>query len=160
MSRKPAFSSASAAFCTSGVSCRAWFTWVWSASCVPRSKAFFASRVSPSSDLRLEEVLRQPHEALRGQPDVPDVLDVQQLRDEALERLDGQVGHVAAGDDHVADARGAAEVVEDLLVALRLRSAKRCFSTCGTSLPTRSMRVQWPQYWGQVESISASTLVG
>ena len=33
-------------------------------------------------------------------------------------------------------------------------------STWGTSLPTRSIRVQCPQYWGQVDSSSASTLVG
>ena len=36
----------------------------------------------------------------------------------------GQVGHVAARDDHVADRRGPAEVVEDLLVALGLRKGE------------------------------------
>ena len=30
----------------------------------------------------------------------------------------------------------------------------------GVGFPTRSIRVQWPQYWGQVGSTSASTLVG
>jgi hypothetical protein len=30
----------------------------------------------------------------------------------------------------------------------------------GVELPTRSIRVQCPQYWGQVGSSSASTLVG
>ncbi len=39
-------------------------------------------------------------------------------------------------------------------------TTKRFLSTWGTSLPTRSMRVQWPQYCGQVDSTSASTLVG
>ena len=34
------------------------------------------------------------------------------------------------------------------------------FSITGVELPTRSMRVQWPQYCGQVGSSSASTLVG
>ena len=34
------------------------------------------------------------------------------------------------------------------------------FSIAGVELPTRSMRVQWPQYCGQVGSSSASTLVG
>ncbi len=34
------------------------------------------------------------------------------------------------------------------------------FSTVGVELPTRSMRVQWPQYCGHVGSSSASTLVG
>ncbi len=33
-------------------------------------------------------------------------------------------------------------------------------SICGVELPTRSMRVQWPQYCGQVDSSSASTFVG
>jgi hypothetical protein len=39
-------------------------------------------------------------------------------------------------------------------------SASLSFDTVGVELPTRSMRVQWPQYCGQVESSSASTLVG
>ncbi len=34
------------------------------------------------------------------------------------------------------------------------------FSITGVELPTRSMRVQCPQYCGQVGSSSASTLVG
>ena len=34
------------------------------------------------------------------------------------------------------------------------------FSMTGVELPTRSIRVQWPQYCGQVGSSSASTLVG
>ena len=33
-------------------------------------------------------------------------------------------------------------------------------SMTAVELPTRSMRVQWPQYCGQVGSSSASTLVG
>ncbi len=33
-------------------------------------------------------------------------------------------------------------------------------STLGVELPTRSMRVQCPQYCGQVVSSSASTFVG
>ncbi len=34
------------------------------------------------------------------------------------------------------------------------------FSMTGVELPTRSMRVQWPQYCGHVGRSSASTLVG
>ena len=68
-------------------------------------------------DVVLEEVLGEAHQALGGQADVADVVDVEQGRDELLEDPDGQVGHVAAGHDHVADAGGAAQVVEDLLVA-------------------------------------------
>ncbi len=35
-----------------------------------------------------------------------------------------------------------------------------CLSVVVVGLPTRSIRVQWPQYCGQVGRISASTLVG
>ena len=34
------------------------------------------------------------------------------------------------------------------------------FDTTGVEVPTRSIRVQCPQYWGQVDSSSANTLVG
>ena len=34
------------------------------------------------------------------------------------------------------------------------------FSITGVELPTRSIRVQWPQYCGQVGSSSARTFVG
>ena len=39
-------------------------------------------------------------------------------------------------------------------------TANLSFSMTGVELPTRSIRVQWPQYCGQVGSSSASTLVG
>ena len=111
-------------------------------------------------DVVLEEVLGQAHQPLGGQPDVADVLDVEQGRHELLQDPDGQVGHVAAGHDHVAHAGGAAQVVEDLLVAGRLLDLELVLGHLGVELPTRSMRVQWPQYWGQVGSSSARTLVG
>src|SRR5215471_2810065 len=39
-------------------------------------------------------------------------------------------------------------------------AANLCLVITGVGFPTRSIRVQWPQYWGQVGSTSASTLVG
>ena len=39
-------------------------------------------------------------------------------------------------------------------------SVSLSLSICGVELPTRSIRVQCPQYCGQVDSSSASTLVG
>ena len=65
-------------------------------------------------DLVLQPVLRQPHQRLGGQPDVADVLDLQQLGEELLEPGPGHVGDVAAGDHDVAHRRGAAQVVEHL----------------------------------------------
>ena len=53
-----------------------------------------------------------------------------------------------------------AQVVEHLLVAVLGLISNLYFATWGVELPTRSMRVQCPQYWGQVGSISASTFVG
>ena len=108
---------APAALATSGVSWLAWLTWVCRARSTPRAFALVASRSRPAQDLGLEEVLGQAHQALGGQADVADVVDVEQGRDELLQHPDRQVGHVAAGHDHVAHARGAAQVVEDLLVA-------------------------------------------
>lgn len=40
------------------------------------------------------------------------------------------------------------------------RSTKRYLVICGVEVPTRSIRVQCPQYCGQVLTSSASTLVG
>ncbi len=65
-------------------------------------------------DLVLEPVLRQPHQRLGGQPDVADVLDLEQLGEELLEPRPRHVGDVAAGDHHVAHAGVGAQVVEHL----------------------------------------------
>jgi hypothetical protein len=65
-------------------------------------------------------VLGQAHQSLRRDPDVADVLDVEQRHHEFLESLHRDVGHVAAGYDHVADLRCAPEVLEHLLPALVL----------------------------------------
>ena len=63
-------------------------------------------------DVGLQPVLRQADERLGGEPDVADVLDLQQPGEEVLEPGPGHVGDVAAGDHHVADLRGVAQVVE------------------------------------------------
>ena len=117
-SRKPKSKNVATALATSGVSWFAWLTCVWTAIETPRSRAFAPMRSMPRLHVRLQEVLRQPHQALRGQPDVADVLDVQQRQDELLEVLDRQVRHVAAGDDHVAHRRRPAQVLEHLAVAV------------------------------------------
>ena len=70
------------------------------------------------ADVVLQPVLRQAHQGLGGQPDVADVLDVEQPRDERLEVLERHVGDVAAGDDDVAHAGGAAQVVDHRVVAV------------------------------------------
>ena len=101
-SRKPSESSDRAARPSSGVTWLAWLTCVCIARPTPRSKAFLANRPKGLLDLRLQEVLREPHQALGGEPDVADVVDVEQRVDEGLERLDGQVGDVAAAHHHVA----------------------------------------------------------
>src|SRR4029450_4622975 len=73
--------------------------------------------VQAGQDGVLEEVLGQAHQALGGQADVADVVDVEQGRDELLQHPYGQVGHVAAGHDHVAAAGGAAQGVGGMLGA-------------------------------------------
>ena len=70
----------------------------------------------PLHDGRLQPVLRQAHQRLGGQPDVPDRLDVQQAHQERLEVLPRHVGHVAAGDHHVPYARVLTQVGEHALV--------------------------------------------
>ena len=77
-------------------------------------------RVVPRQHLVLEEVLRDPHQALGRDADVADVLDVEQVEQPLLQPLDRDVGHVAAGDHDVADARRASEVVEHRVPALVL----------------------------------------
>jgi hypothetical protein len=65
-------------------------------------------------------VLRDAHEPLRRDPNLTHVLDVEQAEQPLLEPLDRDVGHVAARDDHVAHARGPAQVVEHRVPALVL----------------------------------------
>jgi hypothetical protein len=66
-------------------------------------------------DVGLEEVLRDAHQPLRGQTDVPDVLDLEESDHEVLQPADRHVGHIAAGDDDVPHRGRAAEVVEHVL---------------------------------------------
>ena len=54
----------------------------------------------------LEKMLRETDQPLGGEPDVPDVGDVQQRVDERLELGDVQIGDVAARHDHVAHRSG------------------------------------------------------
>ena len=70
--------------------------------------------------LVLQEVLGYPHEPLGGEPDVADVLDVEQRSDELLEVRDREIRDVPAGDDDVADRGGLAQVLEDRLVTVLL----------------------------------------
>ena len=55
----------------------------------------------PGPHVVAEPVLGESHQRLGGQPDVADVLHVQQVGDEGLEPGPRQVGHIAAGDHHV-----------------------------------------------------------
>ena len=109
-SRTPASSMAAAASATSGVTDWAALTWVWIARLTPRDRASAGHPGHALDHVRLQPVLRQAHERLRRQPDVPDVLDLQQPGQERLEVPPRQVRDVAAGDDDVAHLRGAAQV--------------------------------------------------
>lgn len=60
-------------------------------------------------------VLWQSDESLAGEPHVPDRLDVEQGLDEGFHARPGDVRDVAAGDDHVTDGRGLAQVVDHRL---------------------------------------------
>ena len=80
-----------------------------------RDPALAGRRADPGhalDDLGLQPVLRQRHQGLGGQPDVADVLDLEQRGEERLEPRPRHVGHVAAGDHDVAHAGRAAQVVE------------------------------------------------
>ena len=68
------------------------------------------------ADLVLQPVLGEAHQRLGGQPDVADVLDLEQAGEELLEPRPGHVRHVAAGDHDVAHRRRTAQVVEHLRV--------------------------------------------
>ncbi len=68
--------------------------------------------LDPGPDVVLEPVLGQTHQRLGGEPDVTDVLDLQQPRQEVLEPRPRHVRDVAAGDHHVAHLGRAAQVVE------------------------------------------------
>ena len=101
-SRTPASSAVRAALATSGVTEFAWLTWVWIARFTPCARARVGDPAEALDDVRLQPVLRQAGQRLRGQPDVADVVDLQQPHQERLELLPRHVGDVAAGDDHVA----------------------------------------------------------
>ena len=159
-SRTPASSIARVASATSGVTDWAVLTWVWIAIETPRSRGRVAEPLHACDDVVLQPVLGEPHEGLGREPDVADVLDLEQPGDEGLEVLPRHVGDVAAGDDDVAHARRTAQVVDHLVLAVHRLQVELQLGTCGVELPTRSMRVQWPQYCGHVGSSSASTLVG
>jgi len=90
-------SSARTAFPTSGVTC------------CPRARR---DRVVGFEHVVLQEVLRDPHQTLRRDPDVPDVLDIHQLEQPRLEAFGRDVGHVATGHDDVAHLGGRSQVVE------------------------------------------------
>ncbi len=108
-----------------------------------------------------QPVLRHPHQRLGGQPDVADVLDLQQVDQERLEPRPRHVRHVAAGHHDVADARRSSRGSRACRPAAVCGLATNfSLSITGVELPTRSIRVQCPQYCGQVGRISASTLVG
>jgi hypothetical protein len=64
------------------------------------------------ADLRLQPVLRHPHQRLGRQPDVADRVDLHQPGDERLQPRERHVGHVATGDDDVAHPRRAVQVVD------------------------------------------------
>ena len=63
-------------------------------------------------DLVGQPVLRQAHQRLGRQPDVADVLDLEQPHQERLEVLPRHVRDVAAADDDIAHRRRAGKVVE------------------------------------------------
>ena len=117
-SRTPASSIARAAFATSGVTDWALLTWVWMASDTPRERALAHDAGHALDDVVLQPVLGQAHQRLGGEPDVADVVDLEQLVEEPLEVLPRHVGHVAAGDDDVAHLGGAVQVVEHRGVAV------------------------------------------
>ena len=120
-----------------------------------------ATRVHALDDVVLQPVLGQAHQRLGGQPDVADVLDLEQPGEERpraaatacwprRRRRRPRRAPTACGAGSRACRRAG-------------RRACARTSACrrpGVELPTRSMRVQWPQYCGQVGSSSASTLVG
>ena len=70
------------------------------------------------ADLVLQPVLGEGHQGLGREPDVADVLDLQQPRHERLELAPRHVGHVATGDDDVAHPGVLAEVVDHVVVAV------------------------------------------
>ncbi len=79
-----------------------------------------SDRVVAGQHLVLEEVLGDAHQTLRRDPDVADVLDVEQAEQPVLEALDRHVSHVAARNHDVADGRRSPQVLEHRVPALVL----------------------------------------
>ena len=112
-------------------------------------------------DVVLQPVLGQAHERLGREPDVADVVDLEQLVEEPLEVLPRHVGHVATGDDDVAHLGRAVQVVEHRGVAvdrlagqlelgeLRASSCRPGPSACsGRSTAGRSAASRPAPWWG------------
>ena len=110
-SRTPTSSAVWAASATSGVTEWAWLTWVWMARLTPRRAAVRATRSRPSTTSGCEPVLGQAHRAPWWPAGCRGSCRSSSRRIRYDSRLlPRHVGHVAAGDDDVADARVGLEV--------------------------------------------------
>ena len=115
-SRTPTSSAVRAALATSGVTELAWLTWVWMARLTPCARARVGDPAQALDDVGCSQCCGSAGQRLGGQPDVADVVDLQQPHQERLELLPRHVGHVAAGDHDVAYAGWALQVVDHRVV--------------------------------------------
>src|SRR6058998_2676136 len=117
----PASNIAFVASATSGVTDCAAFTWVWMATMTPLARSP-ADPLDAGTDVVRQPVLGKTHQRLGGQPDVADVLDLQQAGEERLQPRPRHVRDIATRHDHVPDSRRTTQVVEHVVESLlRLR---------------------------------------
>ena len=111
-SRNPMSRSDLTARATSGVTCCAQLTCVWTARSTPRSLALAARRSRPSRTSSCRKCCGMPIRPLVARRMSRMFSMSSSCAHERLEPLDGKVRHVAAGDDHVPNLRRPAQVVE------------------------------------------------
>jgi hypothetical protein len=145
---------------TSGVTELAWLTWVWMATETPRSRDRVPIRVIPSTTSGWSQCCGSAISAL-----------VASRMSRTFSISSSEVKN-ASRRGHGMFATSPPETTTSRTPGVRRRyssmSSSRSLglptnfslSITAVELPTRSIRVQWPQYCGQVGSSSASTLVG
>ena len=160
MLNSPASSIERLALATSGVTELAWLTCVWMATWTPRRRATVAMRPTPSMTSSASQCCGSPMSALVAR------------RMSRIDSISSSRCTNASSTFHGRFATSPPETTTSRTVGVARRysiiavcrsaglAANRSLLTCGVELPTRSIRVQCPQYCGHVDSSSARTLVG
>ena len=145
---------------TSGVTDWAAFTWVWIARLTPRLRAVRATRATPSTTSGWSQCCGRPIRAFVANR-MSRMFSIRSSRSMNDSRL--RHGMFATSPPETTTSRTSGEVRRYSIMRSSRSTGFRSnfsFGTTGVELPTRSIRVQCPQYCGQVGSNSASTLVG